>query len=196
MRNDDLDDFSSFVIYRPETTTGRLEGTYYQGDQQFWRPSLSYTHKLSDIRNQFTPAENFRHALATSGKYIRMIQRLEIRWNRNYTAFVLSAMKIQALYRGNVSRAQYAVIKQELYIELKRRQAKTRATALFKSGAYNDAIDEIDRNLPGTIELLAIKMKAQYRLGLHEACIATSREILGMFLVAVWAELVMNTPPP
>jgi hypothetical protein len=172
------DDFS-FVIYRPERTTGRLEGKYFQGDQQYWRPSLSYKYKIDDIRNQFTPAENFRHALATSGKYIRMIQRLEIRWNRNYAAFVWAATKIQALYRGNVDRAKFAAIKQELYIELKRRQAKATASSFFWVQEYEAAIDEINRNLPASVELLAIKMKAQYRLSRFEECITTSQEIIG-----------------
>lgn len=175
------DDFS-FTIYRPEKPTGRLEGAYFQGDQKYWRPSLSYKHTIDDIRNQFTPAENFRHALATSGKYIRMIQRLEIRWNRNYNAFVHAATKIQSLYRGNVSRAHYELIKQELIVELKRRQAMTAASAFFVAGSYNDAIDEVNRNLPGTTQLLAIKMKAQYRLNLHDECIATSQEIIGKSL--------------
>lgn len=170
--------FEDFVIHRPEKTTHRLEGTYHQ-DQRYWRPSLSYAHNIDEIRNQFTPAESFRYALATSGKYIRMIQRLELRWNRNYTAFVNAATKIQSLHRGNVSRAYYAQVKQELYIELKRRQAKAVSSALFLKKDYEECVAEVDRNLPGTSELLAIKMKAQYRLQRLSECITTSEEIVG-----------------
>ena len=45
-----------------------------------WKPSISYKHTLEDIKNQFTPAEHYRHQLATVGKKIRQIQRLEQRY--------------------------------------------------------------------------------------------------------------------
>ena len=170
-----------FTIYRPEQSTGRLEGTYYQGDKKYWRPSLSYKHNIRDIRNQFTPAEDFRHTLATSGKYIRMIQRLELRWNRNYEEFTRAATKVQALHRGNVSRIEYDKRKAQLYLEMRRRQANANASACFNNKDFIGAIYEIDMILPGTVDLLAIKMKAQYRVAKYYECIATSEEIIGSF---------------
>lgn len=168
-----------FYIYRPEKTTGRLEGTYYKGSQRHWRPSLSYKHNIDDIRNQFTPAENFRHELATSGKYIRMIQRLEIRWNRRFEEFTLAATKVQSLFRGNISRAYYETVKQDLLIELKRRQAKSIASDLFLQNDFLGSIDEINRNLPGTTELLCIKLKSLYQLERYQECASVSDEIIG-----------------
>lgn len=175
----------AFTIYRPETTTGRLEGTYYIDSGNNWRPSLSYKYKIDDIRNQFTPAESYRHALATSGKQIRMIQRLEIRWNHNYPAFVRAAVKIQSLSRGSAARERFRIIKSQLMQDLRRRQIKVTSVTLFENGRYMEAIEEINRNLPVSVELLGIKMKSLYKVKDYSNCIQTSLEIIGKHLVYV-----------
>jgi len=174
-----------FTVYRPETTTGRLEGTYYQDPEDVWRPSLSYKYSIKDIKNQFTPAENFRHRLATSGKYIRMIQHLEIRMNRRHDAFLKAAVAIQSWHRGNAAREIFKLKRAELEADLRRRQLKAKAVVLFGKGLFEEAIYEIDRNLPSSVEILQIKMKCQYRLKLYEECIASTQEVLGKMHVSI-----------
>ena len=168
-----------FTIYRPETTTGRLEGTYHVDGSDVWRPSMSYKHTLKDIKNQFTPAENFRHRLATSGKYIRMIQHLEIRMNRHHGAFLDAAVKIQSRQRGIAAREYFELKRAELQADLRRRQLKAKSTVLFHKGLFEEAIYEIDQNLPSTVTILEIKMKCQYRLKLYEECIETTQQVIG-----------------
>lgn len=168
-----------FTVYRPETTTGRLEGTYYQDPEDVWRPSLSYKYSIKDIKNQFTPAENFRHRLATSGKYIRMIQHLEIRMNRHHAAFLKAAVKVQSWHRGNTARELFKLKRTELEADLRRRQLKAKAIVLFRKELFEETIYEIDCNLPSSVEILLIKMKSQYRLKLYEECIVTTQEIIG-----------------
>jgi hypothetical protein len=170
---------NSFVIYRPPKTTGRLEGDYYKDPETSWRPSLSYKHTIRDVRDQFTPAENFRHVLQTSGKQIRLIQRLEIRMNRNFVSFLSAAVRIQSLFRGNVSRTYYKKVKGELYIDMLRRQSKANSTLKFRKGKFQEAIDDINAVAPAPSELLVIKMKCEYRLKQYMDCIATSIEVIG-----------------
>ena len=173
----------AFTIYRPPKTTGRLEGTYYVAPENTWRPSISYNYTISDIRNQFTPAENYRNALQTSGKLIRLIQRLELRWGRNFKAFTNAALRVQALHRGNVGRAFFKTVKEKLMIELKQRQAKLNASAFFRKNNFEEAVAEVDRNLPGSVELLVIKMKSQYRLAHYMNCIDTTEQVIGKLIL-------------
>ena len=79
----------AFVIYRPETTSNRLEDYLFKKGQ--WAPSQSYEHRLWDVTNQMTPAEAYRHRLATDGKLIRILQRLEWRWQKAYELWWKSA---------------------------------------------------------------------------------------------------------
>ena len=168
----------NFEVYRPEPSTGRLEGTYFQ-NRDVWRPSLSYKHKLEDIRNQFTPAENFRHSLATRGKHIRLIQRLELRINRKLKKFTWAALKIQSLYRGNVSRAYFKSIREGLFIELRRREARAEADKCFKVKDFEGTIAAVDRLDPPIVQYLTLKIRSQYRLQHYTEAIATSNFALG-----------------
>jgi len=92
-----------FEIYRPPQISNRLEPVYSKPKTNEWRPSVGYNHSLLVIQAQFTPAEHFRYRLATSGKEIRLIQKLELRWNRHFDLFRKSAIKVQASYRGVTS---------------------------------------------------------------------------------------------
>lgn len=170
-----------FEVYRPAQSTGRLEGTYFMQSSDVWKPSLSYKHSIHDIRNQFTPAENYRHALATSGRHIRMIQRLELRWSHKFGAFVSAAIRIQALYRGIVSRLYYASVKSELYSVKRKREARLAASSFFKENNFLEAISEVNKHIPISYYMLSLKTKCQYRLGLFNDCISSTKQLVGKF---------------
>ena len=127
---------SPFKPYVPKLISHRLElrDSPYKGSQ--WKPSISYKYKLHDIQNQFTPAEYYRHQLQTSGKHIRMIQRLEQRISWKKKDFEFAALRIQALYRGNVGRDYFASIRLALEQERAERIRKEAALRLFHQGEY------------------------------------------------------------
>jgi threonine synthase len=66
-----------FVIYRPPTSSGRLELSYSSNKKEEWRPSIKYSYKLDDIKSQLTPAENYRYQLTTYGKNIHAIEVMD-----------------------------------------------------------------------------------------------------------------------
>lgn len=179
---DDRLNAQPFIIYRPDRISERLEGTYHT-NREFWRPSLSYKHTLRDIRNQFTPAEYFRHQLATRGAEIRAIQRLQLRIDRNPDVFNRAASIVQGLYRGRKGRRQFAIIKEELILEKFRREAKAAAVTAFDRRAFEEAIVEVDKLDPPEVEYLVIKIKSLYRLGKCKECISTAKTAIGECLL-------------
>jgi len=169
-----------FEVYRPEKPTGRLDGIYHTEERKkLWTPSVSYKYNIVDIRNQFTPAESYRHSLVTSGRIIRLIQRLEKRWNANLEGFTKAAVRIQSLHRGNVSRADFNRIKAQLYQDLHQRQTYAQATMLFVGKDYDGAILQVLSHNPTTTDLQLIKMKSEYRLQQFKDCVQTSTRIIG-----------------
>lgn len=174
---DEERDMYKFEIYRPPKTSGRLEGIYVQHNDR-WRPSLSYKYTLHDIKHQFTPAENFRHELATRGKHIRMIQRLELRIKRRLERYTNAALKIQALFRGNQGRLYFATIRDDLKYQLHRREAKTEASNCFDGSDFVGTIAAVDRLDPPIIQFMELKIKSQYRLGRYDQAVATCKYTL------------------
>lgn len=168
-----------FEVYRPPKPTGRLDPVYIAPNEKEWRPSLSYKHTLQDIKSQYTPSEFFRHRLKTSGKEIRAIQRLELRYSRNLEAFTNAAIKIQALHRGNVGRAYFIMVRDDLARDLARRRSYNAAYEAFH-------VDDLEASLQACLSaqehpenLLDIQIRCQYRLEKYEDCIATSMVIIG-----------------
>ena len=172
-------DNQSFVVYRPPVPTGRLDPTFVPAKPSEWRPSVSYKYSLNDIKNQFTPSEFFRHRLKTAGKEIRLIQRLETRWNRSFDTFSAAALKIQALFRGNQGRSYFRVIKEDLRRDLARRRSYLAAKEAFQSNDFDSAIQVCISAEENPEDLLMIKMKSQYRIGKYSDCIETARKIVG-----------------
>ena len=101
-----------FVIYRPATTSNRLEDYLFKKGQ--WAPSQSYEHRLWDVTNQMTPAEAYRHRLATDGKLIRILQRLEWRWQKEYELWWRCSLAVQSGYRGMLGRRYFNSVKEKL----------------------------------------------------------------------------------
>ena len=108
-----------------------------------------------------------------------MIQHLEIRMNRHHEAFLKAAVRIQSRQRGIAAREYFKFKKAELQADLRRRQLKAKSTVLFHKGLFEEAIYEIDQNLPSTVTILEIKMKCQYRLKLYDECVETTQQVMG-----------------
>lgn len=170
--------------YRPPQSNGRLAAKLSASESNrdvfgHWTPALSYQYSLHDIKNQFTPAEHYRHQLVTSGKIIRQLLRLETRWNKNYEAFVKAAIKIQSLHRGNVGRAQFNQVKEVLKENYRHREAKSMAMKLFKQGKFNEISIVVDK-LKFYLDLAVIKLKSLYKAKKFSSCVEVANQILGL----------------
>jgi hypothetical protein len=174
-----------FEIYRPEKHSDRLELFNENGEiipkDDVWKPSVSYKVKLSEVKSQFTPAEYFRYRLQTSGKYIRMIQRLEARWKRNYQVWNNATLRIQAAYKGMKSRFYFQTIKDGLFKQLKhRRLLEATRTSFFKERIYEKTIELALTTEYESDELLTLTMKAHYRLSHYSQCISVANLLLSV----------------
>lgn len=161
----------TFEVYRPDPISSRLEPTYGKARANEWRPSLDYKHRLEDVKNQYTPAEYYRHRLKTSGAYIRMIQRLEMRWNRQLKKFTHAAVTVQRVYRGLIGRRYFAQIKDLYYDDMLRRRYTQPAMQAYQTGEYEAALKKIEL-IPNPIGsmLQIVKVKSLYRLQRYEEC--------------------------
>lgn len=167
-----------FTVYRPPKPTNRLASLNYR--QNEWKPSISYKHTLDEIRNQMTPAEYYRHRLVTSGVEIRMIQRLEYRWNRKLNEWQRAATKIAAVHRGNVGRAYFKSIQEELIRKYNQRMAKKVSSELFLVADYQGAINHIEEQEFYPVDLLVIKLKCYYKLSRLDEVIELASRIVDM----------------
>lgn len=188
---------SDFVVYRPPRSSGRLEKKFVSNSNnnnnsnsvvndsptitngKDWRPSISYKYSLQEIANQITPAEQYRHQLATSGKEIRSLQRLELRWNRNLELFTSFAIKVQKVFRGVKGRERFLVVKDVLYMKYRQREALRIASDYFRQEEYTSAITTANELSPVTIDVLIVKMKSLYQINKYKECISTGHEVLG-----------------
>ena len=167
-----------FVKYRPARISDRLPPNHLPENRN-WAPSVSYKFTLDDIKNQFTPAEYFRHRLATSGFHIRLIQKLELRWSRNLGAFIKAAIKLQSLYRGVQGRRHFERVSVKLKEELKERRIFQSAVSCFKLSKFEDSLRFIDEFGKFNEELAVIRMKSFYRLISYHSCIKAANETIG-----------------
>jgi hypothetical protein len=171
-----------FVPYRPEPPSHRLELLDENGNvvpKDVWKPSVSYKFALSDVKTQFTPAEYFRYRLVTSGKYIRMIQRLETRWKRNFVAWTKAALTVQAAYKGMKVRRFFHSIKDELMLELRQRRLFEATNIAFTTEKdYQKVIELSLTTEKDSPELVRLRMKSEYRLHYYQQCVASANTLL------------------
>lgn len=170
------DDFS---VYRPPNFSSRLEGSYHT-DKTQWQPSISYKHNLKDIKNQFTPAEYYRYTLATSGKQIRIIQRLELRWKRRYSEFTNSAIKVQSIFRGYMERKRFSVVKETLLKDFIMRKSIKLAKENFVTKNFKESIDICEALEIQNLDSLMIRLKSYYNLRDYESCIKVANDLIGI----------------
>lgn len=167
-----------FVVYRPAVQTGRLDSKYNPSSTA-WKPSLSYKYTLSDVRNQFTPAENYRNRLVTSGPLIRQLQRLEWRWEKNLPEFIKAATRVQSLFRGIKNRQKFNLIKDTLKLHFAQREGKRKALHLYNDERFLDSIAVINQVPVTNDELQDLKMRAEYKLKQFNDCISTAKGLIG-----------------
>ena len=101
-----------------------------------WSPSMSYKLKIHDVGAQPTPAEAYRHKLATTGKEMRVLQRLEWRWERRIEKWTRAATIVKAGYRGMLGRRYFRSIREELEIGKEQRTAKAQAIEAINTMAF------------------------------------------------------------
>jgi tetratricopeptide (TPR) repeat protein len=168
-----------FEIYRPPKTSNRVEDFLFK--KGGWAPSQKYDYKLWDIANQFTPAEAYRHKMKTSGQHIRMLQRLEWRWQRAFEQWWKSALIVQAGYRGMVGRRYFHSIKDKLQRERKQRETYALTIQLFHEGDKEGCLEALGKCDVLTTELHIIKCKIMYQIKRFDACKKASRTLMQDF---------------
>ena len=143
-----------------------------------WAPSIKYSYNSWDILHQMTPAENYRHQLATSGKTIRMLQRLEWRWQKALQRWWILATRVQSGYRGMVARKYYRSIKNDLIRFKEQREAQRAVVQLFSSGEKDESLIVLDKVEVLSTELWIIKIKILFSKGDFLNCAATCRRVI------------------
>ena len=176
-----------FEVYRPEQISSRLEPIYAQSKPDVCRPSISYHHTLQDIKNQFTPAEYYRHNLQTSGPYIRMIQRLESRWHKNYLLWNQSTILIQRIYRGVLGRRIFVIVKEKNYDRMLRRKYYPIALAAYTAESYQECLQIICTQAPQPLEgnMQVLVVKSYYRLQDYQQCVQQAKVLRGKCIVSL-----------
>ncbi len=165
-----------FEIYRPEKTSNRVEDFLFKRGQ--WAPSQKYDYKLWDIANQFTPTEAYRHKMKTSGNHIRMLQRLEWRWQKAYELWWKCALRVQAAYRGMKGRQYFRSIKDRLATERQQRETYEKAIELFRAGEKDACLEAIGRCAVLTSQLHVMKCKILYQTKRFDACKKAARLLM------------------
>lgn len=160
--------YRKFEIYRPARHSGRLEGEYWTPPADVWKPSVSYKYMLKEIADQMTPAEAYRHKLQSTGKELRVLQRVEWRWSRALDLWVRSATTVQAGYRGMKGRQYYRSIRNDLILQRQQREARALAKQQFSQGLREDALQTIATVNPLNVELEVMRLKIYYVLGRHD----------------------------
>lgn len=180
------DDVEAFEIYRPPRIPSRLEPKFIPPPENEWRPSLDYKHTLLDVKQQFTPAEYYRQRLKTSGAYIRMIQRLEMRWSRHLEKFTSASITVQAWFRGVMGRRLFQKVKIANYDTMLRRKFTPPAMSAYAQGDYHSALTEIFKApAPHGDVLWTLTAKCQYRLKKYHDCIATCLVLRGEIMCSI-----------
>ena len=169
----------AFVIYRPKTTSNRLEDFLFDRGQ--WAPSQSYAHTLWDVTNQMTPAEAYRHRLATDGKMIRILQRLEWRWQKAFELWVKCSLLVQSAYRGMLGRRYFNSVKDKLIQEKEQREVKKVALELFDNGDIDGAKESLKKCKVLSSDLYVMKIKINYLQNFMGECKRSCRQCMEMY---------------
>ena len=168
-----------FVIYRPPKPSNRLEDFQYKLYGQ-WAPSIKYSYNMWDIRNQMTPAEHYRHRLATSGQLIRMLQRLEWRWQKSFQLWWDMSIRVQSGFRGLVARKYYRSVKTDLLRIKEQRECKKAVVRVFSEGNKEEALVLLGKVDVLSTELWAIKIKVLYSTKKFDECLGVCKHVLGI----------------
>lgn len=135
-----------------------------------WEPNISYKLKIQDVEAQPTPAEAYRHKLATTGKEMRVLQRLEWRWEKRLEKWTRAATIVKAGYRGMLGRRYFRSIREELEVGKEQRTAKASAIAAIRENRKEDAIRIASSVRKMNGELYLILAKVYYTLHRFEEC--------------------------
>ena len=165
-----------FEIYRPRKTSNRVED--YLQKRGEWAPSQKYDYKLWDISNQFTPAEAYRHRMKTSGAHIRLMQRLEWRWQKDYENWWRCALLVQAGYRGMLGRRYFANIQVKLRQEMEQRLTMKAVIDHFAAGELDESLEKLAKCEVLTHELHTINCKIMYKSRKFDACRKACRKLM------------------
>lgn len=144
-----------------------------------WKPSVSYKYSLRDITEQYTPAEAYRHQLATAGKEYRALQRLEWRWRKDATLWNKCATLVKAGFRGMKGRRYFNIVKEDLKLKLIQRRCYATATEQYYNGDSKSALETIAGVPQMTRDLYVIKFKILYIIQEYEECENSIKPYLG-----------------
>lgn len=121
---------------------------------------------------QFTPAQAYKHRLQTTGKEIRMLQRLEWKWQRNFERWTILALRVQSCYRGFKGRQYFKSVRENLVLQHKRKECKHLSTLHFREGNKLEALRILSKLSfeEKTSEIRMITLRTLYCLRMFSEC--------------------------
>lgn len=173
-------DNRKFVAYRPKRHSGRLEGVYHTPGSDTWKPSIGYQHPVNTIRKQYTPAEAYRFKLASQGKNIRGLQRLEWRWEKAKPLWIKCATAVQAGYRGMVGRRYYNSLYEKLVVLKQQRELIAKIHKQFNNNDKDAALITIEEVAEKTTEFHVAKIKILYTQQKYDLCELAARHLISI----------------
>lgn len=144
----------------------------------YWKPEVNYKLSITDVKNQRTPAEEYRHKLVTSGKVERLLRKLEQTWVLNISLWNSSTTKVQAAYRGLLGRRLFLSQRPRLVILREHRYAKIDVMQACEAGAAGEALHRLSTVPEISPELSLIQAKIAYTLREFNVCESAARRIL------------------
>jgi len=131
-----------------------------------------------DVRNQMTPAEHYRHRLATSGQLIRTLQRLEWRWQKAFQLWWDMSVRVQSGFRGMMARKYYRSVRKDLMRIKEQRDCKKEVVQTFSEGRKDEALALMSKLEKLSTELWAMKIKILYSTSRFQECHDVCRQVL------------------
>jgi len=121
---------------------------------------------------QFTPAQAYKHRLQTTGKEVRMLQRLEWKWHRNFEKWTILATRVQSCYKGYKGRQYFKSVRENLILQHKRKDCKNFSTIHFRAGNKLEALKTLNTLSfeEKTSEIRMITLRALYCLRMFPEC--------------------------
>lgn len=164
--------------YRPPKPVNRVTDFHYRRGE--WAPSLLYSHSLWDIQNQMTPAEHYREQLRKTGKQMRILQRLEWRWQKAFPLWLKCAVIVQAGYRGMIGRRYFRSVRNRLLQEKARRELKENVLSAFAEGRSEECLQLLTAPDAPELsnELRVIQGKIYYTMRDFDRCMEVARQII------------------
>ena len=147
-----------------------------------WQASSHYSKTLRQVRQQVTPAGQYREYYKAFGREEAVIRLLDRRIDPEVDKCRIAVTRLQAKHRGWKGRQYFMSIRDALIDARTQREIRRDALAFFRQGNKRASLDTIlqYRGPSLGLGLYVMKCKLYYGLGELDACMRTARELVAM----------------